>query len=51
MDLLLKYVGDELEKLLSEKTGWSRNEVMNLFYKAWVLGMAKYAREKRVQID
>lgn len=51
MDKLLEYVGQEFEKLLSPKTNWGRNEVMSAFYKAWVIGMARYAREKGVNLD
>ncbi len=51
MDKLLVYVREEFEKLLSTKTGWGRNEVMMLFDKAWVFGMARYAREKGIPLD
>jgi len=51
MHKLLVYVGEEFEKLLSTKTNWGRNEVMNLFYKAWVTGLARYARERGINLD
>ena len=44
MDELLRLVGEEFEKLLKEKQDWNRDEVISLFYKAWVLGMHKYAK-------
>ena len=28
---LTKYIREEFEKLISEKTGWGKNEVMNVF--------------------
>jgi hypothetical protein len=50
MDELLAFVGEEFEKLLKEKTNWGRNEVMNMFYKAWILGLSRYARKKGVDL-
>lgn len=51
MEKLLEYVGEELEKLIVMKRSWARIEIMPLFYKAWILGMAKYAREKGLPLD
>lgn len=50
VDELLAFVGEEFEKLLQTKTSWGRNEVMSLFYKAWVLGLSRYARKKGVDL-
>lgn len=47
----MELVREEFEKLLKEKTGWGRNEVMTAFDKAWIFGMAKYAREKGISLD
>ena len=51
MDKLLVYVREELVKILQEKTGWGRNEVLSAFDKAWAHGLARYAREKGVQLE
>lgn len=51
MDRLMVLVREEFEKLLKEKTGWGRIEVMAVFDKAWIFGMAKYAREKGINLD
>jgi hypothetical protein len=51
MDKLMEYVREEFERLLSTKTGWGRNEVMAAFDKAWIFGMARYAREKGISLD
>lgn len=51
MDKLLFFVRDEFEKILSQKTGWGRNEIMAAFDKAWVFGIARYAKEKGISID
>lgn len=45
------YVREEFEKLIGQKTGWGKNEVMMLFDKAWIFGMARYAREKGISLD
>lgn len=51
MDELMELVRAEFEKYLQAKTGWGRNEIMAAFDKAWVLGMAKYARKKGIVLD
>lgn len=51
MDKLLAYVGEELEKILSGPgVSWNKVGVMNAFYKAWVLGLSRYAREKGIDL-
>jgi hypothetical protein len=50
MDKLLLYVREEFEKIIKTKTGWGKNEIMMAFDKAWVFGMARYAREIGVDL-
>lgn len=51
MDKLVEYIREEFEKILQQKTGWGRNEVMTAFDKAWIIGMSRYAREKGISLD
>ena len=51
MDRLFNLVHEEFEKLLQQKTGWGRNEIMVAFNKAWIIGMSRYAREKGVSLE
>jgi hypothetical protein len=51
MDKLVDYIREELEKQIKLKRSWARIEIMPLFDKAWILGMARYAREKGINLD
>jgi len=51
LDELLAKISEEFEKLLAEKRDWNRDEVISLFYKAWVLGMAKFAKKHNISLE
>lgn len=52
MDKLVEYVREELEKLLSGPgISWNKVGIMSAFDRAWIKGMARYAREKGIVLD
>lgn len=50
MDEFLKLLENEFKALLDAKTGWGKNEVMDLFYKAFARATAMYARQKGIDL-
>lgn len=54
MDRFLEILGDELEKILSTSTigqkgpTWTKKGMMEAFYKAYAIAVAKYAAEKGI---
>lgn len=50
MDRLMDLVRQEFEKIIMSKVQWGRREIMFAFDQAWIFGMARYAKEKGIDL-
>lgn len=48
---LIEIFREEFEKMIAQKTGWGKNEIMVVFDRASVQALIRYARQQGVVLD